>query len=435
MAALISKLDAKSLASTIKPWVSVSWFFQTVGILVGSIWAYYELGWGGYWFWDPVENSSLMPWLIMTALLHSVLVLERNIGLYSWVIVLSILTFTMSVVGTFLVRSGILNSVHTFASDPSRGLFILSFLVIMVFSSIFIFFKFVPSENKSYGIFSKEFFILINNWFMIFFLAVILIGTLYPVFLDTLFGKKISVGPPYYNFILGPFLIPLLFLMTSGPKRNWISSKNYKISDIFLFISLLSFSLFLFIILENNLLLNLILLFSIYLIFQTIFDFYKNLNNKGFNYSRIISHLGFGLLILFISINHILSVEKNFNVRVGEEKDIDDFIIKFENLETKSSKNYKSIVGNFKIENKKNSFEENLKPEIRFYNQPKTITYEASIRSQLFSDTYITMSNISDSDIFNIKFQKKPFMNLIWFSTLLISLGGVLNFFNRKKKL
>ena len=270
---------------------------------------------------------------------------------------------------------------------------------------------------------------------MIFFLAVILIGTLYPVFLDTLFGKKISVGPPYYNFILGPFLIPLLFLMTSGPKRNWISSKNYKISDIFLFISLLSFSLFLFIILENNLLLNLILLFSIYLIFQTIFDFYKNLNNKGFNYSRIISHLGFGLLILFISINHILSVEKNFNVRVGEEKDIDDFIIKFENLETKSSKNYKSIVGNFKIENKKNSFEENLKPEIRFYNQPKTITYEASIRSQLFSDTYITMSNISDSDIFNIKFQKKPFMNLIWFSTLLISLGGVLNFFNRKKKL
>ena len=435
LAALISKLDAKSLASTIKPWVSVSWFFQTVGILVGSIWAYYELGWGGYWFWDPVENSSLMPWLIMTALLHSVLVLERNIGLYSWVIVLSILTFTMSVVGTFLVRSGILNSVHTFASDPSRGLFILSFLVIMVFSSIFIFFKFVPSENKSYGIFSKEFFILINNWFMIFFLAVILIGTLYPVFLDTLFGKKISVGPPYYNFILGPFLIPLLFLMTSGPKRNWISSKNYKISDIFLFISLLSFSLFLFIILENNLLLNLILLFSIYLIFQTIFDFYKNLNNKGFNYSRIISHLGFGLLILFISINHILSVEKNFNVRVGEEKDIDDFIIKFENLETKSSKNYKSIVGNFKIENKKNSFEENLKPEIRFYNQPKTITYEASIRSQLFSDTYITMSNISDSDIFNIKFQKKPFMNLIWFSTLLISLGGVLNFFNRKKKL
>ena len=141
LAALISKIDSRTLAVSIKPWVLVSWFFQTVGILVGSIWAYYELGWGGYWFWDPVENSSLMPWFVMTALLHSILVLERRIGLYSWVIVLSILTFTMSVTGTFLVRSGILNSVHTFASDPSRGLFILSFLITMVFFSIYIFFK------------------------------------------------------------------------------------------------------------------------------------------------------------------------------------------------------------------------------------------------------------------------------------------------------
>ena len=142
-----------------------------------------------------VENSSLMPWFVMTALLHSILVLERRIGLYSWVIVLSILTFTMSVTGTFLVRSGILNSVHTFASDPSRGLFILSFLILMVFSSIFIFFKFAPNENKKYTIFSKESFIIANNWFMIFFLAVVLIGTLYPVFLDTITGSKISVGP------------------------------------------------------------------------------------------------------------------------------------------------------------------------------------------------------------------------------------------------
>ena len=171
LAALITKVDSKSLATTIKPWVSVSWSFQTLGILVGSIWAYYELGWGGFWFWDPVENSSLMPWFLMTALLHSVLVLERRIGLYSWVIILSILTFTMSVVGTFLVRSGILNSVHTFANDPSRGLFILSFLALMVFSSIYIFFKYAPNENKNYKIFSKESFILLNNWFMIFFFS------------------------------------------------------------------------------------------------------------------------------------------------------------------------------------------------------------------------------------------------------------------------
>ena len=435
LAALISKVEARSLAITIKPWVSVSWFFQTAGILVGSIWAYYELGWGGYWFWDPVENSSLMPWLLMTALLHSVLVLERKIGLYSWVIVLSILTFTMSVVGTFLVRSGILNSVHTFADDPSRGLFILTFLILMVFSSIFIFFKYAPSENKNYRIFSKEFFILINNWFMIFFLAVVLIGTLYPVFLDTLVGKKISVGPPYYNFVLAPFLVPLLFLMTSGPKQKWISSEVKKIFDTILFFSVFLFFIIFFIVKTNNLLINLILLFSIYLIIQTIFDFYKNFKNKNVNLSRIISHFGFGLLIFFISINSIFSIENNFNVRVGEKKDIKNYIIKFENLETLSARNYKSVIGHFEILNKKNLIKENLKPEIRIYNQPKTITYEASIKSNLFSDTYLTMSNMSDTDIFNIKFQTKPFMNFIWLSTLLIAFGGMLNFFNRKKEI
>ena len=434
LAALITKVDSKSLALTIKPWVSVSWTFQTLGILVGSIWAYYELGWGGFWFWDPVENSSLMPWFLMTALLHSVLVLERRIGLYSWVIILSILTFTMSVVGTFLVRSGILNSVHTFANDPSRGLFILSFLILMVFSSVFIFFKYAPDENKNYKIFSKESFILVNNWFMVFFLAVVLIGTLYPVFLDTLTGQKISVGPPYYNFILAPFLLPLLFLMTSGPKHKWISSNVIRIFNIALFTSLTLFFVIFFLIKEGGLLLLLILLFSIYLITQTVFDFYETFKNKSINLSRIISHFGFGLLIFSISLNQIFSVEKSFNARLGDEKNFQNFTIKFNNLETFSKNNFKSVKGYFEIIDKKNITTQNLTPEIRVYNQPETITYEASIDTKLFADTYLTMSNISNSDIFNIKFQKKPFMNFIWFSVLLISLGGILQFLRFEKR-
>ena len=433
LSALISKIDAKSLAISIKPWVLISWFFQTVGILVGSIWAYYELGWGGYWFWDPVENSSLMPWFVMTALLHSVLVLERKIGLYSWVIVLSILTFTMSVTGTFLVRSGILNSVHTFAHDPSRGLFILTFLILMVFSSIFVFFKHAPIENKKFKILSKEFFILINNWFMIFFLGVVLIGTLYPIFLDTLTGTKISVGPPYYNFVLAPFLIPLLFLMTSGPKHKWISSETKNFFNLVLFLSIFLFLITFFVIKENSLLLNLILFFSIYLIIQTLFDLYDSFRSKSINFSRILSHLGFGLLIFSISINHIFSQESNFNLRLGESRETENYVIKFEELEQYSSNNYKSIIGNFKILNKKNLFNESLKPEIRIYNQPVTVTYEASINSRFFSDTYLTMSNISESDVFNIKFQKKPFMNFIWLSILLVSFGGIINFFNSRK--
>ena len=433
LAALISKIDSQSFAISIKSWVLVSWFFQTVGILVGSIWAYYELGWGGYWFWDPVENSSLMPWFVMTALLHSILVLERRIGLYSWVIVLSILTFTMSVTGTFLVRSGILNSVHTFASDPSRGLFILSFLVLMVFSSIFIFFKFSPKENKKYSVFSKEAFIIANNWFMIFFLGVVLIGTLYPVLLDTITGSKISVGPPYYNLILAPFLIPLLFLMTSGPNYKWISNEVRSLFNLVLVLSVTLFLITFFFIKENNFLINLILFFSIYLITQTLFDFYESFKKKNINISRIISHLGFGLLIFFIYINHIFSVENNFNLKLGETKKTDYYTIKFVNLEEQSIKNYKSIIGYFNVLNKKDLTSKELRPEIRVYDKPFTITYEASINSNLFSDTYLTMSNISDTDVFNIKFQVKPFMNLIWLSVLLLSLGGVLNFFKRKK--
>ena len=433
LAALISKIDSQSLAISIKPWVLVSWFFQTVGILVGSIWAYYELGWGGYWFWDPVENSSLMPWFVMTALLHSILVLERRIGLYSWVIVLSILTFTMSVTGTFLVRSGILNSVHTFASDPSRGLFILSFLIIMVFFSTYIFFKFAPNESKKYTIFSKETFIIANNWFMIFFLGVVLIGTLYPVFLDTITGSKISVGPPYYNLVLAPFLIPLLFLMTSGPNYKWISHETKSFFNLVLVLSVILFLITFLLIKESSFLLNLILFFSIYLIIQTLFDFYESFKKKNINISRIISHLGFGLLIFFIYINHIFSQENNFNLKLGEIKKTDQYIIKFENLEEKSIKNYKSIVGYFNISDKKTSITKELKPEIRVYDKPITITYEASIDSNLFSDTYLTMSNISETDVFNIKFQVKPFMNFIWFSVLLLSLGGLLNFLSRNK--
>ena len=184
---------------------------------------------------------------------------------------------------------------------------------------------------------------------------------------------------------------------------------------------------------NNTFLLNLILFFSIYLIIQTFFDFYESFKKTNINVSRIISHLGFGLLIFFIYINHIFSIENNFNLKLGETKKTDHHIIKFDNLEENSVKNYKSIVGYFKISDKKTFKSKELKPEIRIYDKPITITYEASIKSNLFSDTYLTMSNISDTDVFNIKFQVKPFMNFIWFSVLLLSLGGILNFFNRKK--
>ena len=182
MASMISNYNDKPFAQSIKSWVLISWVFQTLGILVGSIWAYYELGWGGFWFWDPVENASLLPWFAMTALLHSLLVLEKRKAFYFWTIILCLLTFTLSVTGTFLVRSGILNSVHTFANDPSRGIYILIFLSIMISASVyFLFTKYKPEKNHV-SVNSKETFVLINNWFMMFYLLTVLLGTLYPIF-------------------------------------------------------------------------------------------------------------------------------------------------------------------------------------------------------------------------------------------------------------
>ena len=197
--------------------------------MLGSIWAYYELGWGGFWFWDPVENISLMPWLCLTALIHSIIVLEKRSLLASWTLILSIASFTLSMCGTFLVRSGILNSVHTFANDPKRGIFILIFLFVLILGSLFIFFalhKPKIEEQKNF-LFSKETSILLNNWFMMYFLSVVLIGTVYPIFLEVIANEKISVGPPFYNKLLIPFLIPFLIFMTIGPNTKWIKD-NFK---------------------------------------------------------------------------------------------------------------------------------------------------------------------------------------------------------------
>ena len=211
LSSLITGYNNKNFAIQIKPWVKATWFFQSLGIIVGSIWAYYELGWGGFWFWDPVENASLMPWFAMTALIHSLIILERRESLYSWVIILCLLTFILSVTGTFLVRSGILNSVHTFANDPSRGLYILVLLFLMVVISFAIFFTKTKKENYIFENFSKEVFILSNNWFMAFYLITVFIGTVYPIFTEVLLNNKISVGPPFYNLVIAPIIIPFLF--------------------------------------------------------------------------------------------------------------------------------------------------------------------------------------------------------------------------------
>ena len=433
LAATSLNMISKKWASHIKKWVLISWVFLTLGILLGSIWAYYELGWGGFWFWDPVENVSLMPWLALTTLLHCVLVLEKKLVLTSWVIILSISTFTLSMCGTFLVRSGILNSVHTFANDPERGLFILIFLFSLIFISLFIFFFFhKPNQSNLNNFFwlSKETSIIINNWFMMYFLSVVLVGTVYPIFLDVLTSEKISVGPPFYHKLLIPFLIPFLLIMAIGPKLKWIKSN---LEDKVYLISLLFISFLLsFLIVKNfnsNFLINTILISSaLYLFFVTLRDFFIKKKN---NISQNIAHFGFSLLILSILFNSLFSTEIITNLKVGETFETSTTKIIFKNINQKKEKNYKSVVGNFSIQNSNGKID-NLSPELRIYNQPNIVTSEADIKTTLLSDKFLVINLVQNQDYFNVRYQVKPFMLWIWLSVLLISLGALISLFKKE---
>ena len=421
----------KDWAKHIKNWIFISWIFLSLGILIGSIWAYYELGWGGFWFWDPVENVSLMPWIALTILLHCILVLEKRSLLKSWVIIISISTFTLSMCGTFLVRSGILNSVHTFANDPERGLFILTFLFILISISIIIFFVFYkPSyqSSSSFSLFSKETSIVFNNWFMMYFLSVVLIGTVYPIFLEVISSQKISVGPPFYHKLIIPFLIPFLIFMAIGPRLGWIKSEfKNKFNLIFLFFVSVLLSFFIIKNFDKNYLLNSILIGSaFYLFFSTIIDLVSRKNKK---LSQNIAHFGFSLLILSILFNNILSKETIINLKVGESYKKNNLEIIFKDLIKENKDNYIAFTGNFLIKDK--NIVRILEPELRVYNQPNIVTSEADIKITLFKDFFITINTVQNEDYFNIRYLVKPFMLWIWISVCLIVLGGFIAMINK----
>jgi cytochrome c-type biogenesis protein CcmF len=399
--------------------------------LLGSIWAYYELGWGGFWFWDPVENVSLMPWFCLTALLHTIIVLEKRNIYQSWIIILSIATFSLSMSGTFLVRSGILNSIHTFANDPSRGIFILCFLFALVLLAIFIFFifqkKILKNLSKSF-LASKETAILVNNWFMMFFLSVVLIGTVYPIFLEVINGSKISIGPPFYQKLIVPFLIPFLLFMAVGPKLKWIKDNLSKINLNLLILFILSIIIsYLLVKLYGVSYLFIVPLFGVgfFLFFLTVRDFFS----KDSTLPQKISHFGFSLFILSILFNGIFAKEFSSNMKVGDEREFMNKIIKFENLKIIEENNYKSLIANFNISDNKDSI--NLSPEVRIYNQPKTLTSEADISSTFYSDNFIVFNVIKDDGYYNVRYQFKPLMMWIWFSIILISAGGILGYFKK----
>ena len=440
IAGMLNNQVNKEWASALKPWILIAWVFLTLGIALGSFWAYYELGWGGFWFWDPVENASLMPWLSATALLHCIMVLEKRNMFQSWTILLSILTFSLSLVGTFLVRSGILNSVHTFASDPGRGLFILLFLAIVLLFSFGLFASKGSSLEKSnsFAAVSRESGILVNNWLLLTILFIVFLGTIYPLFIDLIFEKSLTVGPQYYVVTIAPIVFLLLIFMTITPFISWakgsISQTIIKIKYSPILSLTLAFAISLYFDLFS--ITQIIILFlSFSLIITSLFSGIQvsksNIIVKSI-LGKTLSHAGFGLFILSVIANATYSEEKIYDAKIKDILEINGYKFVFEKINHVEGENYNSIQAVFNLQ-EDNKVVEQFMPEIRFYNDPPTATSETSILYGLFSDIYIVMNVPQYQDSISVRIHVKPFMNFIWLSVFMIIIGGVLSIIYRIK--
>tara|TARA_B100000579_G_C22828666_1_gene854684 strand:+ start:282 stop:2162 length:1881 start_codon:yes stop_codon:yes gene_type:complete len=411
-----------------KPFVLAAWTFLTIGIALGSLWAYYELGWGGWWFWDPVENASFMPWLIGTALLHSLIIVEKRKSLKNWVLLLSILAFLLSVVGTFLVRSGILTSVHTFALDPTRGLYILIFTAFLGAYSLILFAKNSKKfeEDRYFKFFSKEGSILLNNVIMLVVCFTVLLGTIYPLIIEALTNNKISVGEPYYNSTVIPIVIPGILIMGIGPILSWGSEKKLNLlKKIFPNILITgTLTLIIFTIYKSY---SIIALAGIILAFWIISNNLSLLikKNKGVSTGMLVSHLGIGLLILGITGSSVWQKEKILNMNIKNEFKIEKYNVIFENVEELKGKNYIALRGNFSVFDHKNLFITKLKPENRYYPITNNFTTEASIHSNLARDLYIVLGEGNEKDGWTIRMYYNPLVAWIWIGSFVIFVGGI----------
>tara|TARA_Y100000590_G_scaffold469367_1_gene656535 strand:- start:6426 stop:8321 length:1896 start_codon:yes stop_codon:yes gene_type:complete len=422
-----------------KPFVLISWSFLTIGIAVGSMWAYYELGWGGWWFWDPVENASFMPWLIATALLHSLIVVEKTKSLKLWVIFLSLIAFILSVLGTFLVRSGILTSVHAFALDPSRGIFILIFTTLLIVYSLSLFTlnskKF--SNNINFSLFSRENSILINNVLIIVVCASVFLGTIYPLLIEAFTNNKISVGEPYYNSVVIPIVIPAILLMGVGPILSWHETNNkIKIlKEIFpiALITLVATLLFFVFYKTYNFIGILGIFLSFWIVLNNIFILIKKIKKNSL--SMAISHLGIGLLILGITASSVLQDEKIMQMNYGETVKINKYTVKFIKINEISESNYVALQGIFDVSDDKNNIITKLKPENRFYPITNIFTTEASIYSNIFGDLYMVMGKGNVNDGWTLKLYYNPLVMWIWIGALIIFFGGGIAFIKNYKKI
>jgi cytochrome c-type biogenesis protein CcmF len=451
VAALISgRIDA-AWARWVRPWALLSWIFLTLGIAMGSYWAYYELGWGGWWFWDPVENASFMPWLAGTALLHSALVMEKRNALKIWTIFLAIITFSLSLLGTFMVRSGVLTSVHSFASDPTRGLVILGLLAAFI-GGAFALFALRASSLRAGGLFapiSREGALILNNLFLATAVAAVLVGTLYPLLLEATTGKTISVGAPFFSLTFGTVMVPLLIVLPFGPFLAWkrgdliaVTQRLAGAAGLAIFLAVLIFVL-------AGATVSLApvgLLLGFWVAFGAIAEL---IDRSGFGrmavgqsvrrlmglprsaFSTALAHFGLGVSVIGIVTATAWQAEVVTTMKPGDVKTIAGFTLRFDGTDRQDVENYQASVGRFTVTSAGDG-ERHLTPERRVYVASGTPTTEAAIETYGLSQLYLQLGEPGADGSSVVRAWFKPYVTLIWLGAVVMALAGALSLTDRR---
>lgn len=454
IAALISgKLDSAWVKWS-RPWANIAWVFLTIGIALGSWWAYQELGWGGWWFWDPVENASFMPWLVGTALIHSLAVTEKRATFKSWTVLLSILAFSLSLLGTFLVRSGVLVSVHSFASDPARGVYILAFLAIVVGGSLSLYawrsIKF--TSGGRFDVVSKETMLLLNNVLLVVSMLTILIGTLYPLFLDALGLPKLSVGPPYFSAVFVPLMLPLIFLMGLGPLAKWrrvtIKELITKLRAYFLIAFALGIILPLAIYRDTTVMTTIGIAAAFWAILSAGFAIARLIAKRDQStslfksitkipramYGMSVAHIGIGIFVLGVVFTSSFSDQKEIAVKVGDSVELAGYSFLLDRVASVQGPNYQAVRAYVDV-SKDEQLLTALTPEKRIYTVQKNPMTEASIDTGIFRDLYVALGEPVSDQEWGIRIYYRPFIQWIWFGTILMAIGGILGATDKRYRL
>ena len=434
--ALVTRDVGPAFAKAMRPWVLIAWIFLTLGITAGSYWAYYELGWGGWWFWDPVENASLMPWLAATALLHSVTVLATRDGLRAWTIMLAVVAFSMSMIGTFLVRSGILTSVHAFAVDPERGAFILALLALYIGGALALFAARIGTvrAGTAFDPVSREGALVANNLLLSVILGIVLIGTLYPIVAAS-FGVQLSVGPPFFNKAAGPVALLLVAVMAVGPLLRWRRDETRAvIRRMRLPIGATLLTALALLLVRPGVLPWAGLSLAAGLAVASVAPLLKrNLKRTPlFTYGMVIAHLGIAVSLAGMASDSAFTTETLVAVRAGEPARVGPYSVTLKGISPVLGENWSALQGTLVVT--RGGSVDVLRPQLRFFANPPTSTNESAILTALDGQLYTVLGQPDGQGRWQLRLWWKPFVTLIWFGGVLIALGGALSLVGRVRR-